>query len=103
MEALEKTKNRLEADEKSLTDNRSVLASKEAEVESVKQQLAELQEAHATEVDEVRNLRVLSLQGSKYAEMHAAEITKIEGECLLLKGTLEKETNTVMHLRKVSC
>ena len=60
MEALEKTKNRLEADEKSLTDDRSVLASKETEVESVKQQLAELQEAHATEVDEVRNLRVHS-------------------------------------------
>jgi len=63
MEALEKTKRLIDA-------SRSVLVSKEAEIEGVKQQLAELKEAHATEVDEVRNLRVLSLQGSKDAEMH---------------------------------
>ncbi len=39
MEALEKTKINLEADEKSLTDNRSVLASKEAETKALTEQL----------------------------------------------------------------
>ena len=63
MGALDRTKRLIDA-------SRRVLASKEAEIEGVKQELAELKETHATEVDEVRNLRVLSLQGSKDAEIH---------------------------------
>jgi len=69
MEALEKTKGNLKADEKSLADNRIVLASKDTEVKAVKEQLAKLQGEHDTQTSEVRKLCVAL--GGKDAQIEA--------------------------------
>ena len=87
MEALEKTKSYLEADEKGLTDNRSVLASTDAEVKAVKEQLAKLQGEHDTQTLEIRKLCVDL--GGKDAQIEAFGIK------LAKQLKLQEELNAV--------